>query len=45
MTVKEADTHAYIQRLVSVVKMATLLEDCATEEQHSVVRIFVGKMT
>jgi hypothetical protein len=28
MTVSIADVHAYVQRLVSVVKMATMLEDC-----------------
>jgi hypothetical protein len=34
-----------VQRLVSVVKMATVLEECNTEEQCSLVRIFVGKRT
>jgi hypothetical protein len=29
--------HAHVQRQVSVVKMATLLEECITEEQCSVV--------
>jgi hypothetical protein len=38
-----ADAHAHVQRLVSVVKMATLLEKYATEEELSVVRFFVGK--
>jgi ABC-type proline/glycine betaine transport system substrate-binding protein len=28
--------HAHVQRLVSVVKMATMLEECATKEQRSV---------
>jgi hypothetical protein len=37
-TVKVADAHAYVQKLVSVVKMATVLEECATDEQRSVVR-------
>jgi hypothetical protein len=32
---------AHVQRLVLVVKMATVLE-CATEEQRSVVRFFFG---
>jgi hypothetical protein len=32
-----ADVQAHVQQLVSVVKMATVLEVC-TEEQHSVVR-------
>jgi hypothetical protein len=40
MTVQVADS------LVSVVKMAGVLEDCATEEQHSVFFFFsVGKWT
>jgi hypothetical protein len=30
--VKVADVHARVQRLISVVKMATVLEDCTTEE-------------
>jgi hypothetical protein len=34
--------HAHIQRLVSVVKMATVLEGCTIEEQHSVVHFFYG---
>jgi hypothetical protein len=37
MTVQIADAHAQIQRLVLVVKMATVLEECNTEEQRSVV--------
>jgi hypothetical protein len=28
---------AHVQRLVSILKMATLLEVCTTEDQHSVV--------
>jgi hypothetical protein len=44
MTVCVADAHARVQRVVLVVKMATVLE-CATEEQRSVVRFFVGKRT
>jgi hypothetical protein len=40
-----ADAHAHFQRLVSVVKMATVLEKCTTEEQRSDVRFFVGKRT
>jgi hypothetical protein len=35
---------AYVQRLVSVVKVATVLEEFTSEEQRSVVR-FVGKRT
>jgi hypothetical protein len=37
MTVYVADAHAHVQRLVSVVKMATVLEECTIEEQRSVV--------
>jgi hypothetical protein len=36
MTVSVADAHAHVQRLVSVVKMATVLEEYATEEQRFV---------
>jgi hypothetical protein len=36
-----ADAHAHVQRLISVVKMRTLLKECATEEQFSVVRFFL----
>jgi hypothetical protein len=36
---------AHVQRLVSVVKMATVLEEYTTEEQRSVVRFFVSKIT
>jgi hypothetical protein len=37
MSVYVEDVHAYIQRLVSVVKMATVLEGYTTKEQRSVV--------
>jgi hypothetical protein len=40
MTVYVADAYAYVQRLVSLVKMATMLEEYSTEEQRSVVRFF-----
>jgi hypothetical protein len=53
MTVYIVDVHTHVQRLLSVVKMVTVLEECATEEQHSVVcfcgqkdsmqRIFIKK--
>jgi hypothetical protein len=43
MTVKVADAHTHVQSLVSVVKMATVLEVCATEEQRSVLRFLWGK--
>jgi hypothetical protein len=33
----------HIQRLLSVVEMATVFEDCITEEQHSVVRFLLAK--
>jgi hypothetical protein len=45
MTVWAADAHAHVQKLVSVNKMATLLQGCTTEEQRSVVRLFVGKIS
>jgi hypothetical protein len=40
MIVKVADANAQVQRLVSVVKMATVL-DCTTGKQRSVVRYFL----
>jgi hypothetical protein len=44
-TVHLPEAHAHVLRLVSVVKMAAILEKYTTEEQHSVVHIFVGKRT
>jgi hypothetical protein len=44
-TIKKAwvvDAHAHIQRLVSVVTMATVFEECVTEDQLSVVH-FCGQ--
>jgi hypothetical protein len=38
MTVQVADVHAHVEGLVSVGKMATMLEECTSEEQCSVVR-------
>jgi hypothetical protein len=35
--------HAHVQRVVSVVKMATVLEEYITEEQHSVVHFSWAK--
>jgi hypothetical protein len=35
--------HVHIQRLVSVVKMMTVLEECSTEEQRSVVGFLWAK--
>jgi hypothetical protein len=32
MIVEAADAHAHVQRLVSLVKLATVLEECPTEE-------------
>jgi hypothetical protein len=32
--------HVHVQRLVSVVKMAAVLEECITEEQCCVVRFY-----
>jgi hypothetical protein len=43
MIVWVADAHARVQRLVSIVKMATLLEECITEKQHSIVRFLWTK--
>jgi hypothetical protein len=34
MTVYVLDAHAHVQRLISEVKMATVLEECTTEEQR-----------
>jgi hypothetical protein len=55
MTVYEADGHAHVERLVSVVTMTTVLEEYTTEEQRSVVslcgqkdsmqRIFINKFS
>jgi hypothetical protein len=44
-TVKVADAHAHVQRQASLVKMATMLEECITQEQRCIVRLFVGKRT
>jgi hypothetical protein len=41
MTVLVGDAH--VQRLLSVVKMVTVLEKCATEEHRSVVFFFCGQ--
>jgi hypothetical protein len=38
-----AGAHAHVQRLVSVVNMATVLEECTTEEQCFVVRFLWAK--
>jgi hypothetical protein len=35
--------HAHVQRLVSVFKMATMLEDCTTKEQYCVVCFLSAK--
>jgi hypothetical protein len=37
LTVWVADAHVHVQGLVSVVKMATMFEDCTIKEQRSVV--------
>jgi hypothetical protein len=37
--------YAHVQRLVSVVKMATVFENYNTEKQRSILRFFVGKST
>jgi hypothetical protein len=41
MTVQVVNAHAHVERLVSVVKMPTVLEGCTIEEQISVVRYFM----
>jgi hypothetical protein len=41
MAVYVADAHAQVEGVVSVVKMAIVLEECAIEEQLSVVRFFL----
>jgi hypothetical protein len=38
MTIWVADAHADVKSLVSVVKLATVLEECIIEEQRSIVR-------
>jgi hypothetical protein len=43
MTVQVAGGHGHVQRVVSVVKMVTVLEECTTGEKHSVVRFFCGQ--
>jgi hypothetical protein len=43
MTVYVVEAHTHVQRLVSVVKMATVFEGCTIEEQRSVVRFFCGQ--
>jgi hypothetical protein len=43
MIVYVADTHAHVQRQVSVVKMATMPGKCNTEEQRSVLRFLWAK--
>jgi hypothetical protein len=37
MTTYVANAHVHVQRLVSVVKMTTMLDECTTEKQRSVV--------
>jgi hypothetical protein len=43
MTVRVEDAHAHFHTLVSLVKMAIVLEKCITEEQRRVVRFFGQK--
>jgi hypothetical protein len=38
MKVYVADARAHVQRLVSVVRMATVLEECTTENKYLVLR-------
>jgi hypothetical protein len=42
-TVQVADAHAYVQRLDSVVKMLTVLEEYTTQKQHSAVHFLWAK--
>jgi hypothetical protein len=45
-TVQVEDAHAHVQKPVSVVKIANVLEEYTTEEQRSVVCVFfVGRRT
>jgi hypothetical protein len=44
MTVYVTDGHMHVQRLVSVVKISTVLEEYSTEQQWSVVRFFWAKV-
>jgi hypothetical protein len=43
MTVQVADAHEHVQKLVSVVKMVTTLEECTTRHLHSVVHFLWAK--
>jgi hypothetical protein len=43
MAVEGPDTHAHVQRLVTVVKMATMLEEYITKEQRTVVLFFSAR--
>jgi hypothetical protein len=43
MTVWVADAHAHGQRLVSVIKTETALEEYTTEDQSSVLRFLLAK--
>jgi hypothetical protein len=43
VTAPVADAHAHVQRLVSVAKIAIMLEQCTAEEQCFVVRILWAK--
>jgi hypothetical protein len=45
MIIYVADAHAHVHRMVSVVKMATVLKEYTTEEQRSIVSSFVAKRT
>jgi hypothetical protein len=42
MIVQVADAHEHVERLVSVVKMATVLNECTIEE-HSSLLLFLWK--
>jgi hypothetical protein len=40
MTVQVGNAHTHVQKLASEDKIATVLEECTTEEQRSIVRFF-----
>jgi hypothetical protein len=43
MTVEVADANVHVQGMVSLATLATVLEECITEEQRSVVRFLRAK--
>jgi hypothetical protein len=43
INIEVSDEHAHVEKQVSVVKMATVLEEYVKEEQNSVVRFSEGR--